>query len=85
MYLKEINQIPDHYERYSKQGNRNLKSLIMEFYESTMDQAEVVFNHGEYSSSQSLYSGIRRAIMSLNDIPVKAEYVQGGVYLRRTE
>lgn len=85
MYLKEINQIPDRNERYSKQGNQNLKGLVLDFYNSSMEYCEIIFNHGEYSSSQNLYSGVRQAIKALKDIPVMAEYIQGSVYLRRAE
>lgn len=84
MYLKEIDAIPDRNERYSREGNKNLKSMILDFYESPMEQAEIVFNHGEYSSSQSLYSGVRKAAAKLN-LPIAVEYIQGGVYLRRTD
>lgn len=84
MYLKEVEVIPDRNERYSREGNKNLKSMILSFYESPMEQAEIIFQHGEYSSSQSLYSGVRKAINRL-DLPIVVEYIQGGVYLRRTD
>lgn len=85
MYLKELSYLPARGERKSIRGNNKLKTIIRQFYDSTMDYAEVVFNHGEYSSSSSLYSGLKKALDTMEDIPVIAEFIQGGVYLRRVD
>lgn len=85
MYLREIDRIPDRGERLSSRANNRIKNIILNFYESPMDLAEVVFNHGEYSSSSSLYSCIRKALDSMEDLPIDVDFRQGGVYLRRTE
>lgn len=85
MYLKPTDRLPEKLERSTDRNNNSLKMLILNFYNSDEDLAEIIFDHGEYSSSSSLYSGVKKALSVLGDLPVEAEFRQGGVYLRRTE
>lgn len=65
-------------------NNHSLKAIILEFYNSEDDYAEVEFDNGEYVSSHSLCDGLRKAIHAL-DVPVKVIMIQGGVYLKRAD
>lgn len=85
MYLKPIDRIPERGERSVKRANNNIKNMLLDFYNSESDIAEVMFSHREYVSSASLYSSIKKALNILHDIPITAEFIQGGIYLRRTE
>lgn len=85
MFLKEISGLPTRGERKKVRANNKLKTILLDFYNSSMDFAEVGFMHGEYSSSASLYSGLRKAMESMEDLPISVEFIQGGIYLRRTD
>lgn len=65
-------------------NNHSLKAIILDFYNSTDDYAEVEFDSGEYISSMSLYDGLKKAVKSL-ELPVQVTMIQGGVYLERTD
>lgn len=84
MYLKPVDRLPEKHVRNSFRANNKLKELVLSFYNSTDEYAEVEFQHGEYLSNQNLYSGIKRAIKAL-DLPLEVDMIQGGIYLRRTE
>lgn len=84
MNRHKIDEIPSGYIRNSKQNNNRLQQLLIEFYESEDDYNEIEFDHGEYATSQSLYSGVKKAIEAL-DLPIRAVMVRGGVYLRRED
>ena len=56
----------------------------MDFYDSDLDYAEVEFDNGEYANSYSMYSGLQKAVRSL-DVEVEVVMIQGGVYLRRAD
>lgn len=85
MYLKPVDYLPEKLERKTSRNNNSIKLLILNFYNSDLDLAEIIFEHGEYSSSSSLYSCVKKALDVMDDIPIAAEFRQGGVYLRRTE
>lgn len=78
MKLNSLSELPCKNSR----NNHGLKTIILEFYNSEDDYAEVEFDNGEYVSSHSLCDGLRKAIIAL-DIPVKVRMIQGGVYLER--
>lgn len=80
MRLNYINALPSKLSR----NNHSLKAIVLEFYNSEDDYAEVEFDNGEYVSSHSLCDGLRKAIHAL-DVPVKVTMIQGGVYLERTD
>lgn len=80
MRLNPIAQLPSKLAR----NNHSLKAIIMDFYNSEDDYAEVEFDSGEYVSNQSLCDGLRKAVNAL-DLPVRVTMIQGGVYLERTE
>lgn len=84
MYRNAIPELPSTLSRNSKEKNNRLKQLILDFYNSTDDYSELFFDHGEYASSVSLYTGAKKAIESLQ-IPVEVIMIRGGVYLRRTD
>lgn len=84
MRINHISNLPDDAQRNSKISNNNIQRMLMDFYESDMEYAEVEFDHGEYATSQSLYSGMRKSIQKLQ-LPIEARLIQGGVYLVRME
>lgn len=84
MQINKIDRFPDDTQRNTKVSNNNIRRLLMDFYESDMDYAEIEFSHGEYSTSQSLYSGLRKSIASLQ-LPIEVRLIQGGVYLGRLD
>lgn len=84
MELKYVKEIPHPGRRNIKTTNNSVQKLVMDFYNSSQDYAELEFNHGEYSSSYSMYSGVKKAIIAL-DLPLEAVMVSGGVYLKRTD
>lgn len=83
MYIRPIREIPISGNRNSKVNNYKLKAVVNEFYYSENDCIEIMFDSDEYASSYSLYSGLRKAALTLN-LPVEAVMVKGAVYLRRT-
>lgn len=87
MYLRPLDRLPEKGWRQSSRSNNKIKTMLFEFYESDSDFAEVVFMKGEYSSSSSLYSGIKKALESpsFRDLSIAVDFIQGGVYLRREE
>lgn len=80
MKIKPIASIPNKVTR----NNHSLKAIILDFYNSEHDYAEIEFDYGEYVSSSVLCDGLRKAIRTLG-LPVRATMSQGGVYLERTE
>lgn len=84
MQFRKIDRLPDDTQRNSRTSNNNIQRLLMDFYESDADYAEVDFDFGEYSTSQSLYSGLRKSIQRLQ-LPIEAQLIQGGIYLSRTD
>lgn len=84
MNLKPIDNLPSRKNRNMKPNNNRLQSIIMDFYDFDLDYAEVLFDNGEYANSYSMYSGLQKAVRSL-DVPVEVQMIQGGVYLRRTD
>lgn len=85
MYLKEITNLPIRGERKNIRKNNSLKMLLIEFCDSNMDFAEVIYHRDEYSSASSLYSGLKKASDTMEHIPVSVEFIQGNVYLRRVD
>lgn len=82
MLVTRIDRYPDDTTRNTKVSNNDIRRLLFDFYESDMDYAEVTFNSDEYSTSQSLYSGLKKAISKV-DLPVEVRLIQGAVYLGR--
>lgn len=79
-----IDNLPEVFSRSKRSFNNNLKKLILNFYHSPHDYAEVIFDDSEYASSNSLSSGISRAIQVLHlEDDLKVQQLQGKVYLRR--
>lgn len=87
MFWKPVTSMPEKLERHNTRNN-SLKQFLLDFYNSDENLVEVIFMHGEYASSASLYSGLKKAlesINSINQIPVEVEFRQGGIYLRRID
>ncbi len=84
MRINKINELPEDFQRNSRLNYNNIQRTLMDFYESDMDYAEVEFDFGEYSTSQSLYSGMRKSIQKLQ-LPIEARLIRGAIYLIRTE
>lgn len=84
MKIKQIDSLPSKHQKLETRDNNKLKNVVRSFYNSDSDYAEVEFDYGEYSSNTSLCSGLKRAIQVLN-LPLSAEIIRGGVYLRRLE
>lgn len=86
----QINSIEEDSANRVKFSNNNLKRTVMEFYKSGYEVAKMRYNSEEYSTSQSLYSGLNKAIQTFADketgvpgIPVEAKMFRGQVYLAR--
>lgn len=82
MQITQIDHYPDDTTRNSKVSNNDIRRLLFDFYESGMDYAEITFNSDEYSTSQSLYSGLRKSVAKAG-LPIEVRLIQGGVYLGR--
>lgn len=82
MLVTRIDRYPDDTTRNSKVSNNDIRRLLFDFYESDMDYAEVTFNSDEYSTSQSLYSGLRKSVAKVG-LPIEVRLIQGSVYLGR--
>lgn len=85
MRIKPIPSIPMTPSRNSKNSNNRLKEQIAEFLDMDVECGEVEYNDDEYSSSISLYSGLRNAVAALGDPPVAVHMQHGAIYLRRTD
>lgn len=83
MQINKLEHLPEDFQRNSRLNYNNIQRTLMDFYESDMDYAEVEFDSGEYSTSQSLYSGMRKSIQKLQ-LPIEARLIRGGIYLIRT-
>lgn len=84
MKIRMIDSLPSKHQKLETRSNNKLKNIAQSFYDSDSNYAEVEFYHGEYTSSVSLCSGLRKAIAILG-LPISAEIIQGGVYLRRLD
>lgn len=84
MNINPIDRLPDDKFRRNRESNNRMKELLLEFYDSEDEYAEITFDHGEYSNSSSLFSSVRQAIKSL-DIPLEAVTIRGGVFVRRCD
>lgn len=63
MHLRKMSNLPNGQRR---QNNYRLQDYILEFYESDMTCAEVVYDLDEYCSSHSLQNGLAKSIHALN-------------------
>lgn len=84
MRLKSVTRIPQRGERMNERGNNHIKETLIKFLDSDMGIAELTFEPWEYSSSGSLYSSIRKALKAHPDYPIDSQFIQGRIYLRRT-
>lgn len=84
MRIKKIDELPEDFQRNSRLNYNNIQRTLMDFYESDMSFAHVDFDSDEYSTSQSLYSGMRKSIQKLQ-LPIEARLIRGAIYLIRTE
>lgn len=84
MQIKRINSLPDNTQRNSRLNYNNIQRTLMDFCESDMEFASVDFDSDEYTTSQSLYSGMRKSIQKLH-LPVEARLIRGSIYLIKTE
>ena len=65
--------------KYSR-GRNHIQKAVLEFMESSMEAAEVVWAPGEYASYASAYSSYKRAIDHLK-VACKAVTKDGKLYL----
>lgn len=62
MHLRKVTEIP---AVRRKPKNSKLQDYILEFYDSNMPHAEVIYDSEEYDSSTSLQTGLLRAVEAL--------------------
>lgn len=84
MYFTKIERIPNWKRRNSKLINNSIQQHIIDFYESNVNCAKVEFDEYEYASVYSLYSGVKKAIHTL-ELPLEIKLVHGEIYIRRID
>lgn len=84
MYLNHVDKIPDKSSRASIRKNNKIKETILDFYYSDESFARAEFYLGEYSSIQSAYSSLKKAVRSM-ELPIVVEVIQNDIYLRRAD
>lgn len=82
MHYRKIENLPNNFVRNSRTTKNHLQTLILDFYNSEDEYAEFILEDGEYSTSQSLYSGAKKAVQALK-LPISVIMIRGRVYLRR--
>ena len=80
MTLKKVNELP---KPKRKAMYTHLFSLLDTFMNSSDKLVQVVDEHGEYASSQSMYNAIYNAV-KLYRYPAEVNMRNGEVYIRKT-
>lgn len=84
MIINRISNLPTSYRKLTERRNNKVKQHLIEFYHSDEHYGKIDVYLGEYSSMQSAYSSVYKAIRSM-DLPLCVEIIQGDLYIWRTD